>query len=61
MPAMVAFRDASILDKAVRRSLLSEFLRMLADLEDELDTRGVSLGSDDLRLDEDDSPTAVPS
>ncbi len=58
---MVAFRDASILDKGGAEIPPSEFLRMLADLEDELDTRGVSLGSDDLQLVEDDSPTAVPS
>jgi hypothetical protein len=38
MPAMVAFRDASVLDKDGAGIPASEFLRMLANLEDEPDT-----------------------
>jgi hypothetical protein len=53
MPAMVAFRDASVLDKDGAGIPASEFLRMLANLEDEPDTASFRWGltiSDSLRM-----------
>jgi hypothetical protein len=53
MPAMVAFRDASVLDKDGAGIPAAEFLRMLANLEDEPDTASFRWGltiSDSLRM-----------
>ena len=53
MPAMVAFRDASILDRGGAGIPASEFLRMLADLEEEPDTAAFRWGlmiSDSLKM-----------
>jgi hypothetical protein len=52
MPAMVAFRDASVLDRD-GTGIAAEFLRMLADLEDDPDTASFRWGlmiSDSLRM-----------
>jgi hypothetical protein len=51
-PAMVAFRDASVLDRD-GTGIAAEFLRMLADLEDDPDTASFRWGlmiSDSLRM-----------
>jgi hypothetical protein len=61
MPAMVAFRDASVLDKDGAGVSAAEFLRMLADLEDDPRHRLLSVGVDDLRLPEDGAAVAVYS
>ncbi len=53
MPAMVAFRDASVLDRDGAGIPASEFLRMLANFEDEPDTASFRWGltiSDSLRM-----------
>jgi hypothetical protein len=53
MPAMVAFRDASILDRGGAGIPPSEFLRLLADLEEEPDTAAFRWGlmtSDSLKM-----------
>jgi hypothetical protein len=50
---MVAFRDASVLDKDGAGIPASEFLRMLANFEDEPDTASLRWGltiSDSLRM-----------
>ena len=44
MPTMVAFRDASILDKDGARIPAAEFLRMLSDIEDDPDTASFRWG-----------------
>ncbi len=58
---MVAFRDASVLDKDGAGVPAAEFLRMLADLEDDPRHRLLSVGVDDLRLPEDGAAVAVYS
>ena len=53
LPAMVAFRDASILDRGGAEIPAAEFLRTLADMEDEPDTAAFRWGlmiSDSMRM-----------
>jgi hypothetical protein len=53
MPAMVAFRDASVLDKDGAGIPAAEFLRMLAKIEEQPDTDASSWGlmiSNSLRI-----------
>jgi hypothetical protein len=53
MPAMVAFRDASVLNKDGAGIPAAEFLRMLSNIEDEPDTASFRWGlmiSDSLRM-----------